>query len=136
MEQGVRAYICSPLSAETDLEVEKNMQYARACMKEIRNVFGYQTYAPHAYLPELLDDHDPEERALALSFAIELLTICQVLIICGTQISKGMEAEIKKAFQGHIAVFRYLPGEKHILVAINDWRQLNEMQVSVENLSE
>ena len=123
MDTKVKAYICSPLSAETDQEIRKNMVYARQCVAEVAKEFGYRAYAPHAYLPELLDDHDPEERALALSFGISVL-------------EHGMEIEIKKAFQDQMAVFRYFPDKKETLIPVKDWRQLDEMQIPVKDISE
>lgn len=35
MDTKVKAYICSPLSAETDQEIRKNMVYARQCVAEV-----------------------------------------------------------------------------------------------------
>ena len=136
MDTKVKAYICSPLSVETDQEIRKNMVYARQCMAEVAKEFGYRAYVPHAYLPELLDDHDPEERALALSFGISVLEHCHLLIICGSRISSGMEIEIKKAFQDQKAVFRYFPDKKETLIPVKDWRQLDEMQIPVKDISE
>ena len=136
MDTKVKAYICSPLSVETDQEIRKNMVYARQCMAEVAKEFGYRAYVPHAYLPELLDDHDPEERALALSFGISVLEHCHLLIICGSRISSGMEIEIKKAFQDQMAVFRYYPDNKQTLIPVKDWRQLDEMQIPVKDISE
>ena len=108
----------------------------RGCKRIRVKEFGYRAYAPHAYLPELLDDHDPEERALALSFGISLLKHCHLLIICGSRISSGMEIEIKKAFQDQMAVFRYFPDNKQTLIPVKDWRQLDEMQIPVKDISE
>lgn len=136
MDTKVKAYICSPLSAETEQEIQQNMVYAKQCVAEVAKEFGYRAYAPHAYLPELLDDHDPEERALALSFGISVLEHCHLLIICGSRISSGMEIEIKKAFQDQMAVFRYFPDKKQTLIPVKDWRQLDEMQIPVKDISE
>ena len=44
----IRAYICSPLSAETEVEIRRNMLRARQFMKQIADIYGYRTYAPHA----------------------------------------------------------------------------------------
>ena len=118
MDTKVKAYICSPSSAETDQEIQQNMVYARQCV------------------PGLLDDHDPEERALALSFGISVLEHCHLLIICSSRISSGMEIEIKKAFQDQMAVFRYFPDKKETLIPVKDWRQLDEMQIPVKDISE
>lgn len=43
--------------------------------------------APHAFLPMLLCDGVPSERAIALKFGIELLERSDVLLVCGNRIS-------------------------------------------------
>ena len=53
--------------------------------------------APHAYLPMLLCDNVPNERAIALKFGIELLERSDVLLVCGNRISNGMKSEIANA---------------------------------------
>ena len=132
----VKAYICSPLSAASKSGIRENMTRARKYMEQISHRYGYRTYAPHAYLPEILDDTCLEERALALSFGISVLEHCHLLIICGSRISSGMEIEIKKAFQDQMAVFRYFPDKKETLIPVKDWRQLDEMQIPVKDISE
>lgn len=62
-------YVCSPLSAPTRAEITVNAQRARTYMAMCEREFGCRAVAPHAYLPYLLDDFNPEERALALSLA-------------------------------------------------------------------
>lgn len=53
--------------------------------------------APHAYLPMLLCDSLPSERALALSFGLSLLENSEVILICGNRLSSGMKGEIVHA---------------------------------------
>lgn len=124
-----RAYICSPLSAKTKEEIQENMYRARFYMKLFTDAYGYRTYAPHAYLPELLDDKNKKERDIALSFGLDLLKLCQIVIICGEKISEGMQREIALAFQigkkvYHWRGFRYME-----LSPIKEWRQIYAMQV-------
>ena len=94
-----RAYICSPLSAEAEDDFLRNMHAARAYM--------YYARAPHAYLPMLLCDRLPSERALALSFGLSLLESSEVILICGNRLSSGMKGEIAHAalFQMPMVVF-------------------------------
>ena len=56
-------YICSPLSASTKEEIQKNMLQARHYMESISQSFSCRAIAPHAYLPELLDDQSQRERS-------------------------------------------------------------------------
>lgn len=90
-------YVCSPLSAPTRAEIMVNAQRARTYMTMCEREFGCRAVAPHAYLPYLLDDSNPEERALALSFGASLLALCDRLVIYGDHISSGMKEEIRRA---------------------------------------
>ena len=56
-------YVCSPLSAPTRAEMLANAAKAAAYMVRAENEFGGRSVAPHAYLPYLLDDSVPEQRA-------------------------------------------------------------------------
>ena len=75
-----KVYICSPLSAETDEEMLSNMRNARAYMYYAMTVMGYAARAPHAYLPMLLCDKIPSERAAALTFGLQLLSDSDMLL--------------------------------------------------------
>lgn len=66
-------YVCSPLSAPTQAEIMVNAQRARTYMTMCEREFGCRAVAPHAYLPYLLDDSNPEERALALSLQLQTI---------------------------------------------------------------
>ena len=92
-----KLYVCSPLSAPSPEGIEINMRKARQYMQETAAHYGCRAIAPHAYLPQLLNDRVPEERALALSFGHSLLSTCDGVVICGNTISKGMAQEIAYA---------------------------------------
>ena len=92
-----RAYICSPLRADTALGIYKNMYKAREYMLYTARTMKYTPYAPHAYIPMLLNDIFPEERVLALDFGLRLLELCETLFVCGGYISDGMKGEISHA---------------------------------------
>lgn len=129
MPEEKKAYICSPLSAPTLEEMQVNMLLARRHMQVIKRLYGYRTYAPHAYLPELLDDRVPEERALGLSFGMELLKRCQILIICGDRISKGMCQEMKMAVSLGLEIYSCSSPKAYGLTLIKDRRWIDEMQI-------
>lgn len=131
MEKEIRAYICSPLTAPTKAEMRQNMLRARKYMQEIKKRYGYRTYAPHAYLPELLDDHIPEERALALSFGMELLKHCQLLIICEKNMSRGMYAEFEAALQHGLDVYACDVDKDYALTPLMGRRHSHEMCLPV-----
>ena len=92
-----KAYICSPY-ADPDSRVQvENMRRARLYMLYANEHMGYAARAPHAYIPMLLCDAVAAERAMALRFGLELLEQSDVLLICGTVMSKGMKGEIVHA---------------------------------------
>jgi len=92
-----KAYVCSPLSADTDSEIRENMERAKEYVAITEALLNCKAVAPHAVLPEFLDDSILAERELALSFGLELLSLCDVAVAFGSVISKGMQAEINKA---------------------------------------
>ena len=92
-----RAYICSPLSAETADEVRKNINAAKAYMYYAMKKMNLSARAPHAYLPMLLCDSIPAERALAANFGRRLIEVSDLILICGNHISGGMKNEIAYA---------------------------------------
>lgn len=89
-----KAYICSPLGASTKEQMLQNMKDAKAYMYYVSEKLGCIARAPHAYLPALLCDQIPAERALALEFGLKLLEQSEILLVCGNRISDGMLSEI------------------------------------------
>ena len=95
----LKVYICSPLSAPTAEGIRRNMEAARWYMQTVSKLWDCRAVAPHAYLPEFLDDKDKQERELALSFGLAYL------VICGRRITKGMLGEIEHAAAHEIPIF-------------------------------
>ena len=90
----IKAYICSPLRADTINDVRKNMLTAKAYMLYALEAIGIYAYAPHAYLPIILSDDDSNQRQLALQFGTCLLAQSNLLYVCGDRITEGMKSEI------------------------------------------
>lgn len=93
----VQAYICSPLRAQTVDEVQRNMRTARAYMAYAFEAMHFAAVAPHAYLPVILDDDKPGERALALQIGLQMLFFSNIVLVCGNRITEGMKGEITYA---------------------------------------
>lgn len=131
MLEGKKAYICSPLSAPTADRVRHNMGMAQFYLERMQEIYHCRTFASHAYLPAMLDDRIPEERETALRIGMELLKLCDALIICGRHVSAGMKGEIKKAFQDGLEVYWYDSMMKPFeLMRVTSWRDINdEVQV-------
>lgn len=102
-----RAYICSPLSAGSDEEFLENMHRAREYMHYAVKKIRLAARAPHAYLPMLLCDRIPNERALALQFGLRLLEESDFLLVCGDRISLGMQGEIFHAISIKLPIITF-----------------------------
>ena len=101
------AYICSPLSADTDEGFRQNMLRARLYMYHAREQLNCCARAPHGYLPMLLCDREPDERALALWFGQRLLEKSDVVLVCGDRISDGMRGELLLAATLHMPIYTF-----------------------------
>ncbi len=99
-----RVYICSPCTANTSAEVKSNVQAARFYMWYVFETWQLIARAPHAYLPILLSDKIPAERALALHFGLELLELSEMVFVCGNRMSSGMRGEISRAAELNIPI--------------------------------
>lgn len=88
------AYICSPYAGD----VQKNKEYARMLCKWAIN-HDLAPICPHLYITEVMDDQKPTEMESGLKIALELLQLCDVVIV-GTSfgISEGMLGELRLAY--------------------------------------
>lgn len=102
-----KAYICSSLSADKDEDFVKNMRTARAYMFYALKKMNLNARAPHAYLPMLLCDKIPSERALGLQFGLRLMENCEIMLVCGNRISQGMQGEIEQAVRLGISLVTF-----------------------------
>jgi len=87
-----KVYICSPFAGDTETNVSNALRYCRFAVEK-----GKIPIAPHCYFPRFMDDGNPAERELAMTFAVRLLHECKALWIFGTKITEGMKREILAA---------------------------------------
>jgi hypothetical protein len=85
-------YICSPYAGDVENNIAAARRYCRFAVES-----GFIPIAPHLLFPQFLDDDNPKERELGLFFGNALLSKCAELWVFGDHISKGMEAEIRRA---------------------------------------
>jgi hypothetical protein len=92
-------------------DIERNTAYARACMADCL-ARGEAPYASHLLYtqPGVLDDDDPDERALGMAAGFSWRAACSVTIVyTDLGISDGMRAGIASAIEhGHIITYRNL----------------------------
>ena len=116
MEKKELVYVCSPLSDSTREGMEKNMKKAAYYAALIKEQFGHRAIAPHSFLPEYLDDNILQEREVALAFGLSVIRIAKAVVVCGDRISKGMKAEMEKAKEWDIPVYRLWENETGVMV--------------------
>ena len=111
MSKTKMVYVASVLRADTDRQIRINMEAAKSYVDALK-VLKIRPVAPHALLPEMLDEYDPKQRALGLEFGIKLLEMCDAIVVFTIKgvISEGMAAEIEKAKELCLPVV-YVPVE-------------------------
>jgi hypothetical protein len=101
----VRIYVCSPLSAPTREGVLANMKLARDLCLYAMLIEDVAAYAPHAWLPEILDDGSTEERMLGMEAGQAWLEAAEGLwVFTKRGISQGMAREIEIAARRGVPV--------------------------------
>mgnify|MGYP000458930552 FL=1 len=58
---------------------------------------GVTPIASHLLYPQMLDDGVPEERKLGTDMGLRILKVCEEVWVCGSELSSGMEQEIRAA---------------------------------------
>lgn len=107
-ESNVRsAYVCSPLRAENEMDIYQNIKVARFYMYQAYKNLDVLPRALHAYA--IYDDSKPHERAMALRHGRELLSQCQMLLVCGRTITCGMREEIRIAAELRMPIIVFCP---------------------------
>ena len=94
-------FICSPFAGEIKINLENARKYLRFAVDK-----GAIPFAPHLLYPQIMDDHDPDERKMGLFFGMVWLRKCDELWVFGSHISSGMRTEINKATK-HRMTIRY-----------------------------
>jgi hypothetical protein len=92
-------YVCSPYAGNIEQNTKNACRYCRFAAGK-----GAVPIAPHLLYPQFLDDGNPGERALGLSFGLSLLGVCSEVWVFGGHVSPGMAAEIDKAKRKGIAL--------------------------------
>lgn len=85
-------YICSPYAGDIEKNVKAARDYSRFAVDK-----GFIPVAPHLLFPQFMNDTDPQERELGLFFGNALMSKCSEVWVFGSNISAGMQAEIKRA---------------------------------------
>lgn len=102
-----KIYVASPYAGD----IEKNTDFAKdACRFVLEQ--GHAFFCPHLLYPNVLDEHNPNERQLGLDMGIAMLEICDELWCFGDRISHGMMMEISEAEKLNIPTRRVMECEQ------------------------
>lgn len=103
----------SPFSADTSEELERNLQYARAAVRDSL-LRGESPFPSHLlYTQEgILDDNDPEQRRFGIRAGLEWLRVAdRTVVYRDLGITRGMDQGIYEALRaGKQVEYRNLPG--------------------------
>ncbi len=92
-------YICSPYSGDIAANVEAARRYSRFAVDRMAIPI-----TPHLLYPQFLNDSDPAERELGMSFGNVLMSKCSQLWVFGEKTTEGMVREIARARRKGITV--------------------------------
>lgn len=126
----MRVFVCSPFSPSNGKTIEENKELARLMCRRLV-LAGHHPFAPHLYLPDLLDDNDEAERDLGMGSGMEFLKVCSAIVVPeGVEPTRGMKQEIALAKSLGIPV---LPlnteaplGRRLVVVGLSPAKELTE----------
>ena len=86
-----KVYVASRYAGDEVANTTAAIGYCRRVIQD-----GYMPIASHLLYPQILDDKNPAERELGLSFGLALLQMCDEVWVFG-KVTKGMAGEIEEA---------------------------------------
>jgi hypothetical protein len=86
-----KVYVASRYAGDVVANTTAAIGYCRRVIQD-----GYMPIASHLLYPRILDDKNPAERELGLSFGLALLQMCDEVWVFG-KVTKGMAGEIEEA---------------------------------------
>lgn len=92
-------YICSRFRGDQENNIQAARRYCRMAIEK-----GYVPIAPHLLLPQFMEEET--EREAAMKADLVLLSRCDEIWVCGSEISEGMAAEIQFAKGNEIKIRR------------------------------
>lgn len=99
----------SPYAGNGVRSVKEHIEYARKCIVDSLKR-GEAPFAMHLLYPQVLDDHNGEERALGIGCGLAWSCAAQkVIFYCDCGISRGMCIAYKRALElGQVVEVRFL----------------------------
>lgn len=100
-------YLITPLNFKDRDEIVKSEELAESYRKKIEQEFTCRTIAPHAKLATILNVNIDEEKEMGQRFQMELFSLCDSVVICGTFPSWRAMREVRLAHERNIPVYYY-----------------------------
>lgn len=92
-----RVIVVSPLKADNDIDVLKNIQRAQRLCR-LATLWGVAPFASHAFYTLFLDDFEPEHRKAGMDAGLSWLRAAHELWVWSKRgITSGMQSEIDMA---------------------------------------
>lgn len=110
-------FICSPLNAPTQAEIEQNIRYAEQCGDIVRNL-DMIPIVPHV-LARFFDDNNPVEREMCIKRTTEKLRECDAMMVSGKRITIGMKHEIAECQKLGIPYFIFYDQQELIDIMLS-----------------
>lgn len=98
-------FICSPFAGDVELNTTKTQRYMRFAVEQDAIPF-----APHLLYPQVLDENNPLEREMGVTFGLIWLGKCDELWVFGSTISEGMKREIARAERRGVPIKYFTEG--------------------------
>lgn len=101
----------SPYAGETEEEIERNVKFARACLRDcfMRGEYPFASHLLYTQ-PGILDDNDHDERKLGIKAGLKWVEVAEATIVyTDLGISDGMKQGIERAEKdGRVVEYRIL----------------------------
>ena len=85
-------FVCAPVAGDVEANLEKIRAY---CKELVKN--GSIPVAPVLMSLQFLDDNIPAERVIGMRIGHEMMRSCNSMHVLGTNVTKGMAADITAA---------------------------------------
>lgn len=95
-----QVYLASPFRGDYDRNIRNAVEYSR-----LASECGVLPLAPHIIFSQWCNDTIPQQREQGLKLGLALLEKCEELWVMGTEISQGMEGEIRFAQEHGILTY-------------------------------
>ena len=97
-------YLCSPLSDKSEQVEWENQRMAIQSAAEYREKYGCRPIALSGYLPYLLDYDNPAEQRMIREWSLQLMDLCDAVVVFGADLSDAMRVELDHALRNNIPI--------------------------------